>query len=108
MKRVFICSPFAADPYRNVKNALMYCREAVLQGYAPYAPHAYLPQALDDTNPEERILGMVAGMSFLDTCDELWAFYDEAPSDGMQLELSAAGSLGKTIKRFSANGSPKQ
>jgi len=107
MKRVFICSPFASDPYNNVKRALMYCREAVLQGYAPYAPHAYLPQALDDTKPSERFLGMRAGLVFLDACDELWAFYDEAPSEGMKTEISQATAQGKIIKLFNTNGELK-
>lgn len=107
MKRVFICSPFASDPRKNTQNALMYCRAAVLKGYAPYAPHVYLPQALDDNKPEERVLGMLTGMCFLDVCDELWAFYDEAPSEGMRLELHYAEAHGKPIKLFHSNGSPK-
>ena len=107
MKRVFVCSPYKGDTVLNTKRALQYCREVVLQGHAPYAPHAYLPQALDDNNAGERILGMLAGVSFLEACQELWAFYDQEPSSGMQLEIDAAKNLRLVIKHFDVQGVPK-
>lgn len=45
-------------------------------GMAPFIPHFYA-LILDDSNKEERNLGMLAGLSMLWVCDAVWVFGDE-------------------------------
>ena len=75
MKKVFICSRYRADEKHTVADSVARassaCSRAVMNGYAPYAPHLYLPLCLDDDDPAEREAGMAVGREFLATCDEL-------------------------------------
>ena len=47
MKKVYICSRYRADDRHtvedNIKRAISACNYAAVKGYAPYAPHLYLP-----------------------------------------------------------------
>ena len=46
MPKVFICSPFRGEVYKNIVNAKKYCRFAVDSGYIPFAPHLFFPRFL--------------------------------------------------------------
>ncbi len=85
MKKVYICSPLRGNYEYNIEQAKKYCREAILQGYIPIAPHIYFTQFLDDTKAEERQLGMQCGIELLDMCEELWVYGE--PSEGMKVEI---------------------
>lgn len=103
--RVFICSPFTANTQegidKNAQAARDYARYAVLQGYAPFVPHLLYPQFLDEFSETERELGLVCGFSFMDTCEELWAFVPETGlSKGMLAEIKYARSKGITVKEI--------
>ena len=65
---VYVCSPFSGDPVGNAEKARRYCRYAVDSGYAPFAPHLFFPQFLDDDNPDERELGMFMAIIMLTKC----------------------------------------
>lgn len=56
---VFICSPYAGDIKRNTINAKRYLKFAVDEGAIPFAPHLLYPQVLDDSDPEQRRLGLL-------------------------------------------------
>lgn len=103
MKKVYICSRYRADDRHtvedNVKRALFACRCAAQIGCAPYAPHLYLPQCLNDNDPAERAVGMQIGQDFLKICDEVWQ-WGETVSEGMAAELAFAKELGIPIKVF--------
>lgn len=86
MKTVFICSPYSGDVALNVKILHMWIRKAIDANYAPYAPHAYLPQVLDDNDALQRTQGISAGLAFLELCDEMWVIGDRV-SSGMQREI---------------------
>ena len=68
MKKVFICSRYRANEKHTTKDAvdraLFACTQAILKGYAPYAPHLYLPRCLDDSNPHDRLQGMAAELAY--------------------------------------------
>lgn len=55
---VYVCSPYSDDPVGNAELARRYCRFAVDAGFAPFAPHLFFPQFLDDDVPDERELGL--------------------------------------------------
>jgi hypothetical protein len=97
MKRVFICSPFAGEIERNIGVAKALCQKAMKQGYAPFAPHLLYPRFVDDLNPDERAAGINCGLSFMQTCSEVWAFIGNGISRGMKEELAYAKQLNKTI-----------
>jgi hypothetical protein len=64
MRHCIVLSPYSgttteASQYARYRDE---CLEELLRaGYAPFASHAIYPQVLDDSNPEERELGMKAG-----------------------------------------------
>lgn len=109
MKKVFICSRYRADERHTVEeavsSALSACGHAIQKGYAPIAPHLYIPRCLDDSNPEERAAGMAIGREFLKMCDEVWQ-WGKTVTEGMAEELAYAKKLGKPIKVFNTHGIP--
>jgi len=99
---VFICSPFAGDEAKNIANARRFCRFAVGRGAIPIAPHLHYPQFLDDSDKEQRALGLFFGSVLLQKCDALW-FFGDSVSAGMQREIRAARRHGLNIKQFDDN-----
>ena len=91
-KIVYICSPLRGDYEKNIQAARDICREAMEKypDVVPIAPHVYFTQFLDDTKPNERSLGMEAGIELLDMCDEIWVYGIDNPSEGMQQEMEYA------------------
>lgn len=99
-KFVYICSPCRGDMEKNIIKAQGYCREAVelYPDVVPIAPHVYCTQFLDDTNTDERAVGMEIGIALLDMCDEIWVYGIENPSEGMQREIEYATEHGITVR----------
>ena len=90
VKRIYVCSRLAGDIENNIEKAKVYARfVAKTCGAIPIAPHIYFTQFLDDTVPEERAFGTMAGLMLLSDCDELWYFGDSV-SGGMIREIIAA------------------
>ena len=90
MKKIYVCSRLAGDIENNIEKAKVYARfVAKTCGAIPIAPHIYFTQFLDDTVPEERAFGTMAGLMLLSDCDELWYFGDSV-SGGMIREIIAA------------------
>ena len=93
MKNVFICSPFRNEDYltqiENKDFAKECCRFAALNGVAPFAPHVFCTEFLQEAIDREREIGINIGLSFLDACDEMWVFADfnEDISEGMKTEI---------------------
>ena len=102
MPKVFICSPFRGDVYKNILNAKKYCRFAVESGYIQFAPHLFFHRYLSDENEAERRLGIRMGKVFLDDCREIWWFGDTV-TEGMQIELDRARHRRLTVRHFTAN-----
>lgn len=99
---VYVCSPFSGDPAGNVEKAQHYCRFAVDSGYAPFAPHLFFPQFLDDGIPEERELGLFMAIIMLTKCAELWVFGEQI-TRGMAQEIRKAKSRGMIIRYFTTD-----
>ena len=96
---VYVCSPFSGNPVGNAEQARRYCRFAVDTGYAPFAPHLFFPQFLDDENPDERELGMFMAIIMLTKCAELWVFGDRI-TRGMSQEIRKAESRNMIVRYF--------
>lgn len=106
MKRIFVASRFAAFTDKigavhtveaNILRAQRLGRFVTLRGEAPYVPHLYLPQTLNDKHPGERAAGIRAALCFLEVCDETWIDTLYGISDGMLGEMKHAQALGKPI-----------
>ncbi len=98
-KKVYICAPLGGNVKENLGNAILYTKYALKQGVAPVTTHFYA-LCLDDNNPQDRALGMSAGMSLLWFCDEMWVFGDEI-TKGMKEEIKFCENLRIPVKRFS-------
>ena len=69
MRNVYICSPLGGDIAANLEKAKRYAKYALECGAASVVPHFYA-EILDDNDPEQRELGMRAGLSLLWECSE--------------------------------------
>lgn len=98
MKWVYICSPYRGDVEKNVENAALYTKRALMMGCAVEVPHLSYTLALDDSVPEEREIGILAGLEKLHGCDEIWVFGLENPSEGMKREIAEAREWGIPVK----------
>ena len=68
---IYICSPYAGDIEKNVNAARGYSRFAVDKGFIPLAPHLLFPQFMNDTDPQERELGLFFGNALMSKCSEV-------------------------------------
>lgn len=93
----YICSPYRGDTARNIAYARELVKYALLRGWSPICPHLYLPQILDDNNPEEREQGLRVGLDLLNSCDVLLVGGRYGISEGMQAEIEKAQELEKFI-----------
>ena len=106
---VYICSPYAGEPERNTRLAREYCRFAVTRNCIPIAPHLLFPQFMEDSDPEQRRLGLFFGLVLQSKCKEMWVFGQAAPGNlsapvnitkGMAVELEKARERGLPIRYF--------
>lgn len=96
-KKVYICSPYRGNVEKNILFAQKCCNYAIQNDCIPVAPHLYFPQFLDDSNEEERALGMKFAKEALLTCDEVWVC-TEQPSKGMLDEILFASKHNIPVK----------
>lgn len=121
MRRVILESPFAGrapawadrlplrwlrrplralDRWRNVRYARACLRDALLRGEAPLASHLLYtqPGVLDDDRPEERQLGVAAGLAWLDGAQATVVYTDRGISAGMHHGIRRAGDYGRPVE----------
>ena len=98
MKKVYICAPLGGDVEKNLQRVRRYTEYALKRGTAPVVPHFYA-LCLDDSKPNEREIGMAAGLSLLWFCDEMWIFGDEITS-GMASEIQFCKNLNVQTRKI--------
>ena len=98
MKRVVIESPLRGDYERNEAYAKACVRDCLARGESPYASHLFFAQdgILDDTDPDQRRLGMEAGFAWGEAAQLCAVYTDLGISSGMY----------DGIKKHAANGIP--
>lgn len=106
-KIVFICSPYAGDIQGNTIRARRYGRFAVTEGAVPIIPHLMFPQFLDDTNSDERELGINMGLVLMTKCHEVWVFGNKI-SSGMETEIKRAKNYDMVIRYFTSECKEKR
>lgn len=100
MRLVLVESPFAGDVERNLGYLRACMRDCLLRGEAPFASHALYtqPGVLDDLNPDERALGIEAGLCWGLKADATVVYCDLGQSVGMVHGILAAQIAGRPIE----------
>lgn len=89
MRKVFVSHPLSGNVEGNITSALRWVRLALLEGHIPFAPYIPYARALDDSDEDERWIGMRRGLEVLIVCDELWVCGDDITT-GMGEEIYRA------------------
>jgi len=102
VRLVVLESPFKADSAeafaRNLAYREMCIRDCALRGDAPYASHKMMTDALDDSMPEQRALGISCGEAWLRVAEAVVIYVDLGVSAGMLQGINAARRLGKPLE----------
>ena len=98
MTRVVIESPLAGAVERNVAYARAAMLDSLRRNEAPFASHLFYTQVLDDLAPDERKLGIEAGLSW-GVVAELVAVYENLGiSAGMAAGIETARARGLPVE----------
>lgn len=98
MRLVIIESPFAGDVEDNQGYARLAMLDCLKRGEAPYASHLLYTQILNDLNPEERHLGIEAGLVWGTKADATVVYIDRGISKGMELGIERAHNQGRKVE----------
>ena len=105
---VIIESPYALDGKigRNISYACCALKDSLLRGEAPFASHILYtqPGILDDSNPEERKLGMEAGFEWYIVADKAVVYQDLGISSGMRMGIETAERYGIEVEYRNIEG----
>lgn len=101
MKLVIIESPYAGDIETHVTYARRCLADSLKRGEAPIASHLLYtqPGVLDDSIPEERALGIEAGLAWGRVAQLTVLYLDYGISKGMEYGTANAVSVGRPIDR---------
>lgn len=99
MKRVIIESPYKGDVELNVRYARAAMHDSFLWGEAPYASHLLYtqPGVLRDNDPEERLLGIEAGLIWGVVAARTVVYCDLGITDGMRMGIERAEREGRQV-----------
>jgi len=98
MRRVIVESPFRPlleAPTDFVRRAM---RDSLGRGEAPFASHVLYPGALDDGKPDERALGIAAGLEWGEVALATVVYTDMGISVGMALGIARALEEGRPVE----------
>ena len=92
MIRVILESPYAGDIKRNLAYARKCVKDCLLRGESPIASHLLFTQEgiLNDDIPEERKLGIDAGLVWKGVAEKHIFYIDFGMSSGMEYALEQA------------------
>lgn len=97
MRTVYICSPYrakdSAELDRHIDYAQQLTRQALEAGLAPITPHLYMTQCLNEDKPQERAIGMTAGLELMKSCAFVIAGVKYGISEDMKREMETAAAL---------------
>lgn len=111
MRLVLVESPFAGrgddigwsgmDADMNKQYALDLCAYLVRRGDAPYASHLFFTQFLDDKLPDQRKLGIEAGLAWGSRAELTVVGVDRGLSTGMRYGIERARMEGRPVEWLS-------
>ncbi len=85
MRLVILESPYAGNTEENIAYAKRAVSDCLKRGEAPIASHLLFtqPGILEDSNPEERKLGIAVGHAWIGVADCMVVYIDRGVSKGM-------------------------
>lgn len=101
---VIMESPYAPNNKYSLKEHIEYARRAMrdclMRGEAPSASHLLYTQdgVLDDMNPEERVLGINAGLAWGRVAEKTVVYCDLGISGGMEYGIKRAKESNRPIE----------
>jgi hypothetical protein len=98
MKPVILESPYAGDVKKNRKYLNRCILDSLMRGEAPVASHKMYTDSLDDKIPEQRELGIEAGLSLNSVIKDVVVYVDNGISDGMRRAICFHGESGCSIE----------
>lgn len=106
MIKVIVESPYAGNVELNERYARAALRDCLLRGEAPIASHLLYtqPGVLDDLIPEERQLGIEAGLLWGKEAEKTVVYTDLGVSGGMKYGIASAESYGREIEYRNIEG----
>lgn len=100
-RRVILESPYAGNVELNERYARACLRDSLRRGEAPIASHLLYtqPGVLDDQDPNERLLGIEAGLAWGKVADATVVYVDLGVSRGMEYGIEHARRCGRPVER---------
>lgn len=100
MRLVIVESPYAGDVEANIEYARACVRDSLARGEAPIASHLLYtqPGILNDDVPEERLLGINAGLAWRRVAEASIVYNDFGITKGMEYGIAAARAAGKPVE----------
>jgi len=97
---VIIETPYAGDIEKNLKYARLCMRDCFMRGEFPFASHLLYTQEgiLDDTIPEERKLGINAGLTWGRFASKTVVYTDLGITEGMNQGIERAEEEGREVE----------
>mgnify|MGYP006238438413 FL=1 len=87
---VIIESPYMGDVKSNIAYARQCMGDSLKRGEAPFASHLLYTQILDDTIPQQRMMGMQRAFEWYRCADLMAVYTDKGISSGMQKGMEIA------------------
>lgn len=100
MKLVILESPYAGNVLTNIQYARKCVRDSLLRGEAPIASHLLYTQdgILNDDIPEERQLGIDAGLAWKSVAEATVVYADLGITSGMNYGIGQAIKQGLKVE----------
>lgn len=96
-KKVIIETPYSGNVERNIQYARECLLDSLTRGEYPLASHLLYTQVLDDEIPEEREMGIEAGLAWSEVLDYTVCYIDYGISSGMKYGIERAKQNNKPI-----------
>ena len=104
MKLVVIESPYAGDIEGNRRYLIAAMMDSLKRGEAPFASHAIYPMVMGDAVPQNRDLGIRAGLAWGVHGDLTAVYCDLGISEGMVAGIAQARALGRIVEYRNLGG----
>jgi len=95
---VIIESPYGGDVERNKAYARSCLLDSLRRGEAPIASHLLHTQVLEDMRPDERELGIEAGLAWYRVAEKCVVYEDRGTSGGMITGIRRAKQFGVPVE----------
>lgn len=95
---IIIETPYSGDVDTSTTYARACLSDSLRRGEAPIASHLLHTQVLDDMRPDERSLGIEAGLAWYRVATKCVVYSDRGISSGMKLGIDRAGRHGVAVE----------